>query len=230
MSTIDTDLQAAFEYTFPLYEMARTRYLSVELAANPQRGINRLIHRRALLDHKSRAVTTPNNDTLYTSAWLDLSQGPIELTLPRFGNRYWSFQFMDAYTSTAELIGSRNAGEGDLKLWVMLADDATPLPSPLPGGQRILRMPTRDIWMLGRILVDDEADAQTVHKLQDAISLRPVKAPTAPWTNPTAPATTRGSPTDGLNYVQVVNDMLARNPMPDGVSRLATWQKLGVGG
>ncbi len=224
MTVIDADLQAAFEYTFPLYEMARTRYLSVELAANPQRGINRLIHRRALLDHKSRAVTTPNNDTLYTSAWLDLSQGPIELTLPKFGSRYWSFQFMDAYTSTAELIGSRNTGEGDVKLWVMLTSDNT----PVPAGQRVLRLPTRDVWMLGRILVDDAADAQVVHNLQDAIGLRVINATPAPWTNPSAPASTRGSPTDGLNYLQVVNDMLARNPAPRATSLVSAWQKFGI--
>ncbi len=224
MTAIDADLQAAFEYTFPLFEMARTRYLSVELAANPQRGVNRLVHRRTLLDHKARAVTTPNNDTLYTSAWLDLSQGPIELALPRFGSRYWSFQFMDAYTSTAELIGSRNAGEGDLKLWVMLASDTT----PVPAGQRVLRLPTRDVWMLGRILVDDAADAQTVHTLQDAIALRVANTTPAPWTNPTAPASTRGSPTDASNYLQVVNDMLARNPVPGAANLLVRWQKLGL--
>ena len=91
MAAIDADLQAAFEYTFPLYEMARTRYFTVELPANPNRGANRIGHRRTLSDHSSRNVTTPNNDTLYSSAWLDLSAGPVEITVPKISRRYWSF-------------------------------------------------------------------------------------------------------------------------------------------
>jgi hypothetical protein len=223
--TIDADLQAAFDYTFPLYEMARTRYLSVELPANPNRGVNRLMHRRELLDHTSRAVTTPNNDTLYSSAWLDLSQGPIEIKLSDFGGRYWSFQFMDAYTSTAEIVGSRNAGQGAVTLWAMLADDTR----PVPAGVRAVRLPTRDVWMLGRILVDDAHDAKTVHAMQDAISLKAVDTAQVPWTNPPAPVATRGSPTDGGNYLAIVNAMLARNPVPLAADIVAAWLPLGVG-
>lgn len=240
---IDADLQAAFEHTFPLYEMARTRYLSVEMPANPNRGVNRLVHRRALADAKNRAVTTPNNDTLYSSAWLDLAAGPIELTVPPMAGRYWSFHFMDAYSGTAELIGSRNAGSGDLRLWVVHAGDAR----PAPPGVRIVRLPTRDVWLLVRILVDDSQDALAVHKLQDAITLRVAgdavtsggsfsatasttqNAPVvAQPSNPIAPKAITGSPLDGGNYLNVVNSMLARNPVPGAVELLARWQPLGV--
>ena len=62
-------------------------------------------------------ISTPS------SAWLDLSTGPIELTVPKIAKRYWSVQFMDASTSTAALIGSRNAGEADIKLWIANTDD-----------------------------------------------------------------------------------------------------------
>lgn len=232
MTAIDADLQAAFDYTFPLYEMARTRYLSVELPANPNRGVNRLAHRRALADFKSRAVTTPNNDTLYSSAWLDLSAGPIEITVPPMASRYWSFHFMDAYSSTAELIGSRNAGPGDLKLWVAHAQDTR----PAPPGVRVVRLPTPDVWLLVRILVDDAEDALAVHTLQDAITLRVVtdaaaafaNAPTRPLSNPIAPKATVGSPLDGGNYLNVVNSMLARNPVRGTLELVAGWQPLGV--
>ncbi len=236
MAVINADLQAAFDYTFPLYEMARTRNLSVEMPANPNRGVNRLAHRRALADFKSRAVTTPNNDTLYSSAWLDLAAGPIELTLPPMGARYWSFQFMDAYSSTAELIGSRNAGPGNLKLWVVHAQDTR----PAPPGVRVVRLPTRDVWLLVRILVDDANDAQVVHTLQDAITLQvagdagaasasaTANALPTPRTNPIAPKAITGSPVDGGNYLNVVNSMLARNPVPGAVNLVARWQPLGI--
>lgn len=226
---MDADLQAAFQYTFPLYEMARTRFMAVEATANPNRGaVNRIGHRRVLSNHTNRNVTAPNNDTLYSSAWLDLAAGPIEVTVPPMGQRYWSVQFMDAYTSTAAVIGSGNglnpAGNGAIKLWITLDSDA----GPAPAGTRAVRLPTRDAWMLVRILVDDAADAAEVHKLQDAMTLRVVNPPAGALTNPAAPKTALGSPADGASYLSVVGSMLARNPVPAAQALLVTWQKLGL--
>ena len=225
--TLDPDQQAAFDYTFPLYEMARTRYLSVELPANPNRGINKIGHRRLLTDHTMRGVTTPNNDTLYSSAWLDLSGGPVQIKIPKISQRYWSFHFMDAYSSTLSVLGSRNEGEGDLPVWVLHAQDTR----PVPAGVRAVRMPTRDVWLIVRILVHDQADAKTVHVLQDGIALQAVDAAVSqsnPLANPVAPANLRGSPTDGANYLDVVNSMLARNPVPADAALLAPWRKWDV--
>ena len=66
----------AFRFGFPVYEMARTRSAATSLLPT-----NMLGHRRTLSDASSRWVTTPNNDTLYSSAWLDLRAGPV-LGLP----------------------------------------------------------------------------------------------------------------------------------------------------
>ena len=45
---------------------------------------NTIYARRMLADHTSRGVTSPNNDTLYASAWLDLPQGPVTVDAARF--------------------------------------------------------------------------------------------------------------------------------------------------
>ena len=83
----------AFRFGFPVYEMARTRSAATALLPT-----NRLGHRRTLSDATSRWVTTPNNDTLYSSAWLDLSGGPILLTVPSLPNRYHSAAMKDMFT------------------------------------------------------------------------------------------------------------------------------------
>ena len=65
-------------YLFPVYEMYRTRWNATVNEKNPARGkLNRLRHVPALATPRSRAVTTPNADTLYSSAWLDLSEEPM---------------------------------------------------------------------------------------------------------------------------------------------------------
>src|SRR5258708_7025345 len=62
----------AYIYGFPQIVMGLTRDQAVTLAQR-----NRFMHARALATHESKAVVAPNNDTLYSSAWLDLSKEPV---------------------------------------------------------------------------------------------------------------------------------------------------------
>ena len=89
-TSLEDTIAEAFVYAFPLYEMARTRWNALDNPANPARARPNVPgHRRALTDHRSRAVTTPNNDTLYSSCWVDLSAGPVRLQVaPLPAGRY----------------------------------------------------------------------------------------------------------------------------------------------
>ena len=49
----------------------------------------------------------PNTDTFYSLAELDLSNGPVVLSIPDMGTRYYSFQLTDPYTNVVDYIGSR---------------------------------------------------------------------------------------------------------------------------
>ena len=56
-------------YLFPVHEMYRTRWNATVNEKNPARQkLNRLLHVPMLAGPRSRAVTTPNVDTLYSSA------------------------------------------------------------------------------------------------------------------------------------------------------------------
>src|SRR5437868_6264025 len=59
----------AFIYVLPLLEMAATRTKLLGMGASQ----NTLYSRRNLADASSRSVTSPNNDALYSAAWLDLT-------------------------------------------------------------------------------------------------------------------------------------------------------------
>ena len=97
VATIDL----AYRYALPLYEVAR---------AQTRQPFNTLVHLRNLSDHTTRLITTPNNDTLYSSALLDLTGGPIAVQVPAFGERYYSLAFIDAYTNNFAIVGTRTAG------------------------------------------------------------------------------------------------------------------------
>ncbi len=75
----------AYLYLLPLIEMETVRARLIAAG-----GVQNAIYaRRVLADHTSRGVTSPNNDTLYASAWLDLAQGPVTVTLSDFSKRYF---------------------------------------------------------------------------------------------------------------------------------------------
>ena len=45
------------------------------------------------------AVTAPNADTLYTTAWMDVSKEPWVLSVPDMGDRYFLLPMLDGWTT-----------------------------------------------------------------------------------------------------------------------------------
>jgi hypothetical protein len=209
-------MDAAFFYGFPLYEMART---GQNRARQP--GLNRLGQRATLADHTSREITAPNNDTVYSSAELELSGGPVELVSPTDAKRYFSIAFMDAFTDNFAYIGTRaTKGQGG-KFWVV----GPQWIGTAPAGVQLIRSSTNDVWMLGRIVVDGLEDLDAAKALQQQITLRPVSEHAA---RPFGVACTKVD--DPANFLGVVNDMLARSPGGRGqTARASRFASFGIG-
>lgn len=117
-------VDSAYEYAFPYVAIARTRYRAVQDLLNPLRHEpNTVQHLRALSDHRSRWITAPNNDTLYSNAWLDLSAGPVAIAVAaQPAGRYWSLAFMDAAGNHIAMAGQRLDGCGPVALTVVGPD------------------------------------------------------------------------------------------------------------
>jgi hypothetical protein len=232
-------IDQAIEYYFPIYEMARTRYLMTRLTLNPaRRDVNTVFHQRALANHRARAVTTPNTDTLYSSSWLDLKATPLRLIVPAIADRYWSIAFMDVFTNNYFMLGSRLgdglAGKASEVLLIGPQEDRNALPAlyqakfgeAMPATLRVIQAPSNDVWMLGRWLVDSPEDTPAAHRIQDATRLEALRAAPiylqsqAPETEPSAEM-----------FVGVVNEMMARNPVPQDERDLAkSWHAVGLDG
>lgn len=217
---LESLVDAAFEYAFPLYEMARTRYHAVEDGANLQRHPpNTVRHERRLSDHTSRWITAPNNDTLYSNAWLDLSRGPVRVRVGGMpAGRYWSLAFMDAFTNHFAIAGQRLDGTGPVDLWIVGPDAQ----AHAPGGREI-RAPGSDAWLFVRCLVDGPDDLPNAHAMQERID---IAAPAAAAYPPrVAPTSSR----DPRNFLAVTNELLGRNPPPEGErAQWGRWAEVGL--
>ena len=188
----------AYLYTVPLVIMEMTRKWRIG------KGANAFNHARKLLNHRSRWVTTPNNDTLYSDAWLDLSRGPITITVPATGERYFSLAFMDMYTNNFAILGTRTTGGDGGRYTIVGPDQAIP-----DDAEEVVRAPTARVWALARILVDGPDDLADACAVQDGLYVNPEASPDdvtpgdpvlrdAPW----------------REYLAAANALLRREPPP----------------
>jgi hypothetical protein len=76
----------------------------------PLRWCNAFTHRRTLLGAGGSRVVTPNNDTLYSNAWLDLAAAPLVIDVPDTAGRYYVLGLLDFYTNPFAHLGSRLNG------------------------------------------------------------------------------------------------------------------------
>jgi hypothetical protein len=212
-------IDKAVAYGAAPFEAARLAYGFSYDPGNPRRvPVNRFAHRRTLADHRHRMVTTPNNDTLYSSAVIDLSAGPVELAVPAFGDRYHSVALLDAYTNAFAYIGTRATGNAG---GVCLIAGPT-WQGQVPDHVRLIRAPGNHISAHIRILVDGVADYAAVHVLQDQCLLTGAKPERLDLIPPCVG--------DGENFVAVVNQVLRDNPPPpDDAPYLRELAQTGIG-
>lgn len=216
-------VREAFIYTFPVHDLAQVRWQITQNLQNRNRvPVNGLLHYRRLLDHRARTVTQPNNDTLYSLSYLALHDGPMLLRLPDMGERYYSVALLDIFTNNFACIGNRTTGTqaGEYLLagpgW---SGDA-------PAGAQLIRCPSNDVWLLGRLLVDGKHDLPAVHALQDAIRLEPVGRPDA---GTSGLLDTVPDEADPDRYLELVNEVLGRNPVPEDERELvAGFAEVGI--
>lgn len=206
-------IRAAYLYGFTPFEMAR---LGAEAA---QRGAyNRIGYRQTLADDTSRNITTPNNDTLYASAWLDLTNGPVALTIPPRERRYFSVALMDVFSDNAHVLSVRSSASTTGRYLVAGPNwrGSTPRDSAL------LRMPSAHGWLLGRVLVDGQSDLTSAVGVLRQIALSDVGAPRPLEVAPRDAA-------DPENFLNVVNEVLGRcDPGSANVRRARRFRSIGV--
>jgi len=225
---IDAALAAeAFVWGYPLVVTQRTMQ-SVALLV----GTNTLFNQTALADTTTpRLIVSPNQDTLYSIAVLDLRSEPMVLGVPDVLDRYWTYQLLDAWTCSFRYVGTRaTQGKGGRFLIAAPGWKGTP-----PPGVEVIAAPTPRVFLLGRYLVKDAADAANVTSL--ARTLVPLHAITgdAPPDPPPPLGRAPGSASDvgreGGAFFDELGDALAIDAPASAsdVAALARYAKLGIG-
>jgi hypothetical protein len=225
-TTGDAAARAAVIQTLPLFEMMRMRaattarrHPSLGFAAadrdSRMRWVNQFTHTHRRIGPEDREVVSPNNDTVFSNAWLDLSAGPVLIDTPDMGERYWTLGLLDAWTNPFAYAGRRTTGNRRQRTLVHGPDWQGTVPADV---SQVIAAPGQDVWVIGRVLVDDSAaDLEQVRDLQMQIKVRRLDGSDAAMrvdtlldgrANAAAPSITL--------YRAIVEEALKRNPVPKG--------------
>jgi hypothetical protein len=174
----------AWTYSFPMAMNYRTMHLYALDKTYPDYagGFNKFKHYDKIFTASDTAVVTPNNDTPYSWAILNLTDEPVVLEVPEVKNRYYSFQFIDLYTFNFAYVGSRVTGDKAGRYLVAGPDWKGDKPA---GIDKVLQSETNLVTLLGRTELKMAAgDIENVKKLQAQYKLVPFHE----FTKTTAPA------------------------------------------
>ncbi len=158
----------------PLLKTTRHCGVSASVRVPTIRHSNDFYHRTQLITPDFHGVVTPNNDTLYSSAWLDLRAEPVVLSVPEVPTpRYYSMQLVDIYTDNFAIFGVRTTGRsaGNYLIAGPYWSGDTP-----EGINAVVQSEGNYVLALGRteVLQDTEEDLKKVRDIQAGYALTPL--------------------------------------------------------
>jgi hypothetical protein len=174
--------EQAVIYGLPLVLMDLTmkRFTNAKHPSGLAAPVNQFAHAPIFPPATFKNVVRANVDTLYSSAFLDLSSEPSVLSVPDTAGRYYLLPMMDAWTNVFGTPGARTTGTkaGD---FAITGPDWT---GSLPSGMRQIKSPTNRVWILGRTQTNGPGDYSAVHAIQAGYKLVPLSQFGKSYTTP----------------------------------------------
>lgn len=221
----------AYIYGYPLVITDLTR-ANAALTIGPENELRRV---RKFPDASFKDVVRPNVDTLYTTAFIDMAQGPWVFEMAPNTQRYEVMPFMDAWTNVYAAPGTRATGTAGGKYLLVGPQWA----GATPVGLTLLRSPTQMAWLIGRTQTNAAADYPLVHQLQDGLQLRHltdwqagVFATPKPWlaakAQPTPPRDQMKSMGSAEFFARLTLLMVSNPPSAADGPMMAKFKRLGL--
>jgi hypothetical protein len=230
----------AYFYAYPIVSMDVTMRQATNVpdaaSINMRAPLNQFAHVRSYPQANEKDVVRFNFDTLYSFAWLDLSQEPIVLSVPDTQGRYYLLPMLDMWTDVFTVVGSRTTGTKAGTYAIVpagwqgkLPENVTPIVAPTP-----------TIWMIGRTQTNGPSDYDNVHKVQDGYKLTPLSVWGKDYTPPTnlpidlavdntTPPQIQVNKLDGVTMLTRLADLMAKHPPhPNDYPILFRLKKFGI--
>lgn len=165
----------AYIFTYPLVMYYRTMYMqAIDASSSSYSGGFGKWLNLGTATPQDTDIVTPNNDTPYSYAWVDLRAEPWVLTMPRIeATRFYTSQWDDLWGFVLDNAGSVEDGNDGVR--VLLASPTWK--GDLPDGvKRVVRGDSEFLGSLTRAQLIDPSDIANVKRIQDGYKLEPLSS------------------------------------------------------
>ncbi len=228
----------AYVYGYPLVttELTRRVMTNAERPEGTHAPMGAFVHQATYPNASFKDVTAPNADTLYSTAWLDLTKEPYVLHIPDMGDRYYLMPLLSGWTEVFGNPGKRTTGSGPADFAITGPD----FKGPLPNSVKEIKSPTQMVWIIGRTYsTGTKQDYAEVHRLQQQYALTPLSAfgkPFMPRPGKVDPNVDMKTPVrdqvnrmDGALFFKTLAEAMRANPpSPADAPMLSKLARLGV--
>ena len=188
---IEAIVEEAYLYGFPMivgYKVLHDYFIDRD-SGQFKAPINQIHNEARVFTPEDTGISTPNSDTPYSMALLDLRAEPMVLCMPEIEQkRYYDVQLVDLYTDNYGYMGSRTTGNRAGCYLVSGPDWKGETPKGIAGS---FRSETQFSLVIYRTQLFDPADMDNVRKIQAGYRVQtlstflgqpaPRPAPTVDW-------------------------------------------------
>lgn len=174
----------AYVYFYPLMSMDITRLQSTNIDAGKEMGkgpANMFVNIPEYPPANFKGVVRPNFDTLYSSAFIDMTKEPVQISAPDTHGRYYLLPMLDFWSDVFASPGWRTTGTQAQTFLLVpttwrpeLRGDKLLAEFKLAKDTQIIEAPTPYVWIIGRTKTDGPADYDAVHKIQAGFKVVPL--------------------------------------------------------
>jgi hypothetical protein len=238
----------AYVYFYSLLSMDITRkqFTNVEAGKDSFKGpMNTFVNVPEYPPADFKGVVRPNFDTLYSSAWLDMSKEPVVISVPDTNGRYYLLPMLDMWTDVFASPGWRTTGTkaGTFLLtapgWRPDLREKFADEFKLPKDTQRIEAPTPYVWIIGRTKTDGPPDYDAVHKIQAGYKVtllsefgkppKPIEVKIDPSVDMKTPPKVQVDTMTGGAYFAYAAELLKLHP-PHGTDQpiIAQLKKIGI--
>jgi hypothetical protein len=224
----------AWQYSYAVLQGYQTMFNQTQNKAFPGYigGFNRFRHYARAATPADVDIVTPNNDTPYSWAWLDLRAEPIVLSLPEVpAPRYYVNQWFDMYTHNFAYTGVRTTGR---KAGTYLLAGPRWRGKVPEGIDKVFTTETEFVGTLTRTQLFGPDDVAALQAIQAGYVLTPLSQFTGTEAPPAAPPVNwpawDAATAEGPAFIGYLNALLPFMPTPASEAEMfARFARIGIG-
>jgi len=221
----------AYLYGYPLVDMHQQLHNETHKVSVDQQvyaPVNRFYRFPELIVPETAGnLRAPNNDTLYFSGWIDISENPVILHTPDTNDRYFTIAVTNQYSEVQHL-GRSTTGTKETLFYITNEQ----WEGKVPAGMQHITVETPKAWLLGRLLVDGQEDLSEAQSLLNdfwlASSIEGQPGVRPPLTE--VSQATQLQTQDSLDFFTLLNQELKQVPArEDEIALVAQFNEIGIG-